>query len=54
MDDAVQTVMTQCELWTDNNDMSGNVINLEEHREYMYESQATYSMVAEKPVIYGK
>ena len=21
MDDAVQTVMTQCELWTDNNDM---------------------------------
>ena len=23
MDDAVQTVMLQCELWTDNNDMSG-------------------------------
>ena len=23
MDDAVQTVMTQCELWTDNNDMKG-------------------------------
>lgn len=23
MEDAVQTVMTQCELWTDNNDMSG-------------------------------
>lgn len=22
MDDAVQTVMTQCELWTDNNDMA--------------------------------
>ena len=22
MDDAVQTVMTQCELWTDNNDMN--------------------------------
>ena len=21
MDDVVQTVMTQCELWTDNNDM---------------------------------
>lgn len=21
MEDAVQTVMTQCELWTDNNDM---------------------------------
>ena len=24
MDDAVQTVMTQCELWTDNNDMENN------------------------------
>ena len=23
MDDAVQTVMQQCELWTDNNDMGG-------------------------------
>ncbi|MBO6305412.1 MAG: type I restriction endonuclease subunit R [Selenomonadaceae bacterium] len=26
MDDAVQTVMTQCELWTDNQDMTGNGI----------------------------
>ena len=25
MDDAVQTVMTQCELWTDYNDMSSNL-----------------------------
>ena len=25
MDDAVQTVMTQCELWTDNNDMETSV-----------------------------
>jgi len=25
MDDAVQTVMLQCELWTDNNDMNGRV-----------------------------
>ena len=25
MDDAVQTVMLQCELWTDNNDMEGRV-----------------------------
>ncbi len=24
MDDAVETVMTQCELWTDNNDMEEN------------------------------
>lgn len=25
MEDAVQTVMLQCELWTDNNDMCGGV-----------------------------
>ena len=25
MDDAVQTVMLQCELWTDNNDMGDRV-----------------------------
>ena len=29
MDDAVQTVITQCELWTDNYDM-------EEHKVYSY------------------
>ena len=27
MEDAVQTVMTQCELWTDNNDMSDERVN---------------------------
>lgn len=27
MDDAVQTVMTQCELWTDNNDMCVPEVN---------------------------
>ena len=52
MEDAVQTVMSQCELWTDNNDMSSNIVNIKEHQEYMYESQATYSMVAEKSVSY--
>ena len=26
MDDAVQTVMTQCELWTDNNDMESEEV----------------------------
>ena len=25
MEDAVQTVMQQCELWTDNNDLEGRV-----------------------------
>lgn len=38
MDDAVQTVITQCELWTDNYDME------EEHKLY------SYSMPTEKPL----
>lgn len=45
MDDAVQTVMTQCELWTDNNDMSSNIVSIQEHRHFVYEPQVTYSMV---------
>ena len=34
MDDAVQTVMTQCELWTDNNDIKEEVaaaLNCDSH-----------------------
>ena len=54
MDDAVQTVMTQCELWTDNNDMSSNIVSIQEHRHFVYESQVTYSMVAEESVPYGR
>lgn len=54
MDDAVQTVMTQCELWTDNNDMSNNVVFIQQHRQVVYEPQITYSMVAEESVPYGK
>ena len=38
MDDAVQTVITQCELWTDNYDME------EEHKVY------SYPMTTEKPL----
>ena len=38
MDDAVQTVITQCELWTDNYDMD------EEHKVY------SYPMPTEKPL----
>ena len=30
MEDAVQTVMTQCELWTDNNEMNSNENNYHE------------------------
>lgn len=54
MDDAVQTVMTQCELWTDHNDMSSDVVSIQGHRQYAYESQVTYSMVAEDTTSYGK
>ena len=50
MEDAVQTVMTQCELWTDNNDMEEN-----------YSKAVTYDfqendvmMVAENGKIYGE
>ena len=53
MDDAVQTVMTQCELWTDNNDMSDKVISIQEHKAYIYEPKATYSMAAEEIAPYG-
>lgn len=30
MDDAVATVMLQCDLWTDNNDMEHRVVNYSE------------------------
>lgn len=51
MDDAVQTVMTQCELWTDNADMEQRdhkVVN------YSFRPEQNLSMVAEEPVPYGK
>ena len=51
MDDAVQTVMTQCELWTDNTDM-----DMREHKATVYDftpKQETL-MVAEESVPYGK
>ena len=50
MDDAVQTVMTQCELWTDNQDM-GNIREI-----YYYPEQRGSELlkVAEPSVEYGK
>lgn len=48
MEDAVQTVMTQCELWTDNNDMSGTVTAINQHENCIYEQRVTYDMVAEE------
>ena len=45
MEDAVQTVMTQCELWTDNTD-----IEQQEHKivDYSFQSEQNLSMVAEE------
>lgn len=51
MDDAVQTVMTQCELWTDNADMEqreDKVVN------YSFWPGQNLSMVAEDFLPYGK
>lgn len=54
MDDAVQTVMTQCELWADNNDMGERVIAYSD-RLNQYANEA-YDMdkVAEPTEKYGK
>lgn len=55
MDDAVQTVMTQCELWTDNNDMVGEDDNVVSFRQdsYTYEQESGNSlMVADVPTGY--
>lgn len=56
MDDAVQTVMTQCELWTDNNDM-GRAENIADFSKesFTYDNDiSTVMMVAEAPVEYGE
>ena len=48
MEDAVQTVMTQCELWTDNNDMSEEkVINFRDKSISYTEPNDDLVMVAE-------
>ncbi len=56
MEDAVQTVMTQCELWTDNNDMGEEkVVNFRrESTSYAESSYAEPVMVAEREAIYMK
>ena len=46
MKEAVQTVMTQCELWTDNNDMESNVIDLKVENKFA-ETPNEHKMVAE-------
>lgn len=51
MDDAVATVMLQCELWTDNNDMEHGVVSYAEA--FSEKSQDDLQMVAEEPAPYG-
>ena len=54
MEDAVQTVMTQCELWTDNNDMSEEkVINFRDKSSLYEQSNYAPMMVAESTATYG-
>lgn len=53
MDDAVQTVMTQCELWTDSFDMEENIVPFHKPLTYYAENQAVL-MVAEEKTPYGK
>ena len=51
MDDAVQTVMTQCELWTDNSDAENG--DFREKIQY-FNNEPEMAKVAENPVPYGK
>jgi type I restriction enzyme R subunit len=51
MDDAVQTVMTQCELWTDNSDAENG--DFREKIQY-FNNEPEMAKVAENPVSYGK
>ena len=54
MEDAVQTVMTQCELWTDNNDMDEEkVVNFRDKSISYVESNYAPMMVAESTAAYG-
>ena len=50
MEDAVQTVMTQCELWTDHQEMGREAA----HRRIRYASETEMPMAAEKAGEYGK
>lgn len=53
MEDAVQIVMTQCELWTDNTDMQNEMNSSKIKIVYTYEPQDNYSMVADELGQYG-
>lgn len=54
MEDAVQTVMTQCELWTDNNDMGEEKVVDFRKAGYTYmQEKNDVLMVAEEREVYG-
>lgn len=54
MDDAVQTVMTQCELWTDNNDMDRTISDKQSYVTYGSDAINKPLMAAEPSVSYKK
>lgn len=55
MDDAVQTVMTQCELWTDNNDMSRpNEQFIQNNKGQYWDESEDVLIAAEEVVKYGE
>ena len=54
MEDAVQTVMTQCELWTDNADMERREVQEQKVVKYDFRPEQNLSMVAEETVGMGR
>lgn len=56
MEDAVQTVMTQCELWTDNNDMTyeEKVVDFRKAGYTYAQEENNMLMVAEERELYGE
>lgn len=54
MDDAVQTVMTQCELWADNNDMEESVSSCSGSMNRFVNEKSDMNMVAESRTCYKK
>lgn len=54
MDDAVQTVMTQCELWADNNDMDNRTSSYPDRLNQYVNEACSMDMAAESEVEYGK
>ena len=54
MENAVQTVMTQCELWADNNDMDDRTSSYPDRLNQYVNEACSMDMAAESEVEYGK